>query len=225
MNRAVQKEGEYYVEVKAGDVTLQGNLDVPTKATGVVAFAHGSGSSRHSPRNRHVARVLRNAGLATLLLDLLTSEEETEDIRTARLRFDIRLLARRLVGATDWLMQNPETQYLNIGYFGASTGAAAALRAAVERPKVVHAVVSRGGRPDLAEAVLSRVKAPTLLIVGGNDLPVLDMNRKALEKLQVEKELVIIPGATHLFEESGALDKVAQHAAAWFVRHLGRREG
>jgi dienelactone hydrolase len=209
------------VQVTAGPVVLEGNLGVPEGARGVVLFAHGSGSGRHSPRNRYVAGMLREAGLATLLVDLLTSEEEEVDLRTRQLRFDIGLLAERLVGATDWIAQNPDTQNLPVGYFGASTGAGAALAAAAERPEDVGAVVSRGGRPDLAGDSLSRVQAPTLLIVGGNDIPVIGMNRKAMEQMQVEKKLEIVPRATHLFEEPGALEEVARLAAGWFVHHLG----
>lgn len=208
------------VRVAAGSVVLEGELGVPEGARGVVLFAHGSGSSRHSPRNRFVAEVLRQGGLATLLIDLLTPEEEAMDLRTARLRFDIGLLAERLVGATDWLAQQPATRGLHVGYFGASTGGAAALVAAAERPDAVGAVVSRGGRPDLAGPALGRVRAPTLLIVGGLDGPVIDMNRAALERLRDEKQMEIIPGATHLFEEPGALEQVAHLARAWFTRHL-----
>jgi putative phosphoribosyl transferase len=208
------------VHVAAGPVTLEGTLDIPAGAQGIVLFAHGSGSSRHSPRNRYVARALRAGGLATLLIDLLTAEEEEVDMVTARLRFDIGLLAERLVGATDWLGQYPGTQTLKIGYFGASTGAAAALVAATERPNVVGAVVSRGGRPDLAGAVLPRVHAPTLLIVGGHDEVVIELNRAALAQLRVEKRLEIVPGATHLFEEPGALEQVAHLAREWFERYL-----
>lgn len=208
------------VRVSAGPVELEGNLSVPEGARGVVLFAHGSGSSRHSPRNRYVARVLREAGLATLLIDLLTAEEEEVDLRTRHLRFDIGLLARRLVGATGWLRDEPDTRNLNIGYFGASTGAGAALVAAAERPDEVGAVVSRGGRPDLAGEALSRVGAPTLLIVGGNDVPVIAMNEEALERLHAEKRLDIVPGATHLFEEAGALEEVSRLAAGWFGRYL-----
>jgi pimeloyl-ACP methyl ester carboxylesterase len=186
----------------------------------VVLFAHGSGSSRHSRRNRHVAALLNEAKLATLLLDLLTVEEEAVDMRTAHLRFDIGLLAGRLIVATDWLTREPDTQRLPVGYFGASTGAAAALVAAAERPDVVDAVVSRGGRPDLAGPALPLVRAPTLLIVGGDDVTVLELNRQALAQLRAEKELVIIPGATHLFEEPGALDEVARLARDWFERYL-----
>ena len=208
------------VRVAAGPVTLEGDLSLPEGARGLVLFAHGSGSSRYSPRNRYVARLLNEAKLATLLVDLLTSEEEAIDLRTAHLRFDIGLLAERLVGATDWLAQHPDTRHLPVGYFGASTGAAAALVAAAERPHVVGAVVSRGGRPDLAGPALTRVRAPTLLIVGGDDVPVLELNREALAQLRCEKRLVIVPGATHLFEEPGALDQVARLAREWFERHL-----
>jgi putative phosphoribosyl transferase len=220
MQRAAQWQGEErLVRVTAGAVTLEGNLSLPAGARGVVLFAHGSGSSRHSSRNRYVARLLNEAKLATLLIDLLTADEEAVDLRTAHLRFDIGLLAQRLVGATDWLTEQPDTRHLRIGYFGASTGAAAALVAA-ERPDVVGAVVSRGGRPDLAGPALPFVRAPTLLIVGGNDFPVIEMNRAAFEQLRCEKQLVIVPGATHLFEEPGALDEVARLAREWFERHL-----
>ena len=211
---------EGYIRIPAGRVVLEGNLLIPEQAKGLVVFAHGSGSSRHSSRNQYVARVLRDSGLATLLFDLLTMDEEAEDLITGRLRFDIGLLAQRLVGTTDWLQSNQATSCLRLGYFGASTGAAAALVAAAEREDIVGAVVSRGGRPDLAESFLGRVKTPTLLIVGGQDFPVIDMNRKALAKLGVEKKLVIVPGATHLFEEPGALEQVAQLASDWFVKHL-----
>jgi len=209
------------VKVSAGKVTLEGILGVPKSARGVVLFAHGSGSGRHSPRNRYVAEVFRKVGLATLLIDLLTPAEEAVDLRTMHLRFNIELLAERLVGATDWIRRNAETQKPRTGYFGASTGAAAALVAAVERSDIIEAIVSRGGRPDLAGAALPLVKAPTLLIVGGKDIPIIGINQDALNQLHVEKELVIIPGATHLFEELGALDQVAQLAANWFLRHLG----
>jgi pimeloyl-ACP methyl ester carboxylesterase len=203
-----------------GEVTLDGDLRLPDQAHGVVLFAHGSGSSRHSRRNRYVAELLNEAKLATLLLDLLTREEEAVDMRTAHLRFDIDLLAGRLIVATDWLTRETDTRQLPIGYFGASTGAAAALVAAAERPDVVAAVVSRGGRPDLAGPALPLVRAPTLLIVGGDDIPVIALNRQALAQLRVEKELVIVPGATHLFEEPGALDEVARLARDWFERHF-----
>ena len=221
MDRSMEGEGEErLVRVAAGAVTLEGNLNLPRGAGGIVLFAHGSGSSRHSPRNRYVAQLLNQAKLATLLVDLLTSDEEAIDMRTAQLRFDIGLLAQRLVAVTDWLTEHPDTRQLRVGYFGASTGAAAALVAAAERPDVVGAVVSRGGRPDLAGHALARVRAPTLLIVGGNDFPVIDLNRAALAQLRCEKQLVIVPGATHLFEEPGALDEVARLAREWFERHL-----
>jgi dienelactone hydrolase len=185
-----------------------------------VLFAHGSGSGRNSPRNRYVARALREAGLGTLLTDLLTPDEEAVDLRTGHLRFDIGLLSERLAGATDWLTENPATRGLRIGYFGASTGAGAALVAAAERPEVVGAVVSRGGRPDLAGEALPLVEAPTLLIIGGNDGPVIRMNEEAMERMSAEKELKVVPGAGHLFEEPGALEEVARLAAGWFARHL-----
>jgi putative phosphoribosyl transferase len=217
---------DHPVRVQVGAVTLEGNLSVPHDAPGVVVFAHGSGSSRHSPRNRFVARTLREAGLATLLLDLLTAEEEAEDIQTADYRFDISLLAERVVGATDWLADQEALADLAVGHFGASTGAGAALVAAAQRPQRVQAIVSRGGRPDLAADDLPRVQAPTLLIVGGNDLPVIGLNRQALERLGArEKEMHIVPGATHLFEEPGTLEEVARLAADWFDRHLARTEG
>lgn len=210
------------VRIPAGPDILDGNLAVPPGARGVVLFAHGSGSSRFSPRNRYVAEELYNAGLASLLMDLLTAEEEAVDMMTAELRFDIDLLAQRLVAATDWLISQPQTRDLKIGYFGASTGAAAALLAAAERPGAIGAIVSRGGRPDLAGAALPQVDAPTLLIVGGNDAPVIVMNQEAFGKLDVEKEMKIVPGATHLFEEPGTLEDVARLAADWFAGHLGR---
>jgi dienelactone hydrolase len=213
-------EEEGYVGIKSDNVLLHGNLIIPAAAKGLVVFAHGSGSSRHSSRNQYVAGALREAGLATLLFDLLTLDEEAEDLITGRRRFDIGLLARRLTGATDWLQEDEKVRGLKFGYFGASTGAAAALAAAAARADIVGAVVSRGGRPDLAMPVLDRVKAPTLLIVGGDDFPVIDMNRQALAKLRTEKKLVIVPGATHLFEEPGALEQVAALARDWFVRHL-----
>ena len=219
-NSAAQTVEETLVHVSAGSVTLDGNLSLPEESRAVVLFAHGSGSSRHSSRNRYVARVLNEAKLATLLIDLLTLDEEVIDARTAQLRFDIELLAERLVGATDWLTRFPDTKHLRIGYFGASTGAAAALVAAAVRPDVVSAVVSRGGRPDLAGAALMHVRAPTLLIVGGNDGQVIQLNRAALAQLRCEKQLMIVPGATHLFEEPGALDEVARLARDWFHRHL-----
>jgi putative phosphoribosyl transferase len=208
------------VRVRAGPVALEGNLGLPDGARGIVLFAHGSGSSRLSPRNRYVARLLNEAGLATLLVDLLTPEEEAVDVQTAHLRFDIELLAERLVGATDWLGRRPDTRDLAIGYFGASTGAAAALVAAAARPDAVSAIVSRGGRPDLAGRALALVRAPTLLIVGENDVMVVELNRAAFARLQCEKRLAIVPGATHLFEEPGALEQVARLAREWFERYL-----
>jgi len=215
---------ERLVRIAADSVLLEGNLSLPEGARGIVLFAHGSGSSRLSPRNRHVAKLLNQARLATLLVDLLSPEEEAVDLRTAQLRFNIGLLAERLVGITDWLVKEPDAQPLRIGYFGASTGAAAALVAAAERPKMVRAVVSRGGRPDLAGPALAHVEAPTLLIVGGNDLLVIELNRAALAQLRSEKRLVIVPGATHLFEEPGALDEVARLAREWFERYLAWEE-
>jgi dienelactone hydrolase len=212
------------VTVLASDATLQGDLVLPEGARGIVLFAHGSGSSRHSPRNRQVAARLNQAGLGTLLVDLLTPAEERLDLVTAHHRFDISLLARRLVGAIDWL-RGGQAESLPIGLFGASTGAAAALVAAAARPEDVAAVVSRGGRPDLAGPALSQVRAPTLLIVGGADPVVLELNKVAFELLQTEKQLLVIPGATHLFEESGALEEVARLAADWFTRHLGGEHG
>lgn len=211
---------ELVVKVAAGPVTLEGNLVVPPDARGVVLFAHGSGSSRHSPRNRYVAGVLQEAGLATLLVDLLTQQEEQVDMRTAHLRFDISMLAERLVRATDWLAQQPESASLRVGYFGASTGGGAALVAAAEHPNSVAAVVSRGGRPDLAGPALSRVAAPTLLIVGGNDPVVMQLNEQAKAQMPGEVQLAIVPGASHLFEERGTLEEVARLARDWFLRYL-----
>lgn len=220
MNATRWNYSDEEVSFAADSVKLKGNLKVPEEARGVVLFAHGSGSSRFSPRNRYVAQVLHESRLATLLVDLLTPLEETLDQRTMHLRFDIGLLASRLIDATKWLRQHPATRHLNIGYFGASTGSAAALLAAVECPHAVSAIVSRGGRPDLVGSALSRVKAPTLLIVGGNDIPVIELNRQALAQLRTEKELKIIAGATHLFEEPGTLKQVAQLASQWFDRYL-----
>ena len=222
MNRPVKRAAQVIpVQISAGTVTIEGDLTVPAGAHAVVLFAHGSGSSRFSPRNRHVAEALQDAGLATLLIDLLTRQEEAIDARTGHLRFDIGLLARRLVHATDWLRHEPLTAGFAIGYFGASTGAGAALVAAAARAESVGAVVSRGGRPDLAGEALRQVQAPTLLIVGGNDQPVIVLNREALAQLAAPtKELVIVPGATHLFEEPGTLEEVARLAAGWFTRHL-----
>jgi putative phosphoribosyl transferase len=208
--------------IDLGDVVLDADLAVPASATGVVAFAHGSGSSRHSPRNRFVADVLAGGGLGTLLVDLLTPEEERRDIRTRELRFDIGLLAGRLAAIVDWLAAEARTAGLPVGLFGASTGGGAALVAAARRPAAVGAVVSRGGRPDLAGPALAEVLAPTLLIVGGDDTVVIDLNRQALAHLRGEKRLDIVPGATHLFEEPGALDHVAASARDWFTTHLLR---
>jgi pimeloyl-ACP methyl ester carboxylesterase len=212
------------VRVPVGDAALDGDLVVPDGAAGIILFAHGSGSSRHSRRNRMVAEKLNGQGFGTLLVDLLTAEEEEVDRVTAEPRFDIDLLAGRLIGATDWLREEPTTSSLGIGLFGASTGAAAALVAAAERPGEVGAVVSRGGRPDLAGDALPRVRAPTLLIVGGRDAVVLELNRQAQEHLRTESQLVVVPGATHLFEEPGALEVVSSLAAEWFSRYL-RSEG
>jgi dienelactone hydrolase len=212
---------EIPVVVPIDELGLEGTLSIPQDATGVVLFAHGSGSSRHSPRNRLVAGELQQAGLATLLFDLLSAEEERLDARTGELRFDIGLLARRVVAATDWLCQQDAANGLPIGCFGASTGAAAALVAAAERADAVRAVVSRGGRPDLAGEALPRVRAPTLLIVGGRDEVVLDLNRQAQAQMNAESELEVVPGATHLFEEPGKLERVAELARDWFARHLG----
>ncbi len=204
-----------------GTAELQGDLTIPDGARGIVLFAHGSGSSRLSRRNQFVARQFNEGGLATLLLDLLTPAEEQEDISRGHLRFDIGLLARRLMAATDAIRGHSDTRRLRIGYFGASTGAAAAFVAAAHRAEVVNAVVSRGGRPDLAGEALAQVRAPTLLIVGGSDHPVTEMNAAALEQLRAdEKMLEIIPGATHLFEEEGALEEVARLAREWFSRHF-----
>jgi dienelactone hydrolase len=222
MQEIIERTGEREVLVGVGQVTLVGDLRIPARASAIVLFAHGSGSSRHSPRNRHVARILNEGNVATLLADLLTAEEEKIDARNGRLRFDIGLLAGRLTGVTEWLAQYPDTRHLRIGYFGASTGAGAALAAAAARPEV-SAVVSRGGRPDLAGPYLSCVRAATLLIVGGNDFQVIELNHAAFEQLECEKRLVIIPDATHLFEEPGALDQVAALARDWFQRYLIHR--
>jgi pimeloyl-ACP methyl ester carboxylesterase len=206
--------------VSTGDVRLGGDLSVPPEPQGIVVFAHGSGSSRFSPRNHAVAQALLEGGLATLLMDLLTPEEEAQDMRTAELRFDVRLLGDRVTATIDWLDSEPQLAELPVGCFGASTGAAAALLAAAERPQRVRAVVSRGGRPDLAAEALERVGAPTLLIVGGRDTEVIRLNRAAQEQLGSETKLVIVPGAGHLFEEPGALEQVSALAREWFLRHL-----
>ena len=215
---AERQEG--LVHVITDSVGLQGNLIVPKSATGIVVFAHGSGSSRFSSRNRYVAEELRGGRFATLLLDLLTPSEEAIDARNAQLRFNIEMLAQRLVGTVDWLAEQPEVGHLPIGFFGASTGGGAALVAAAEVPDRIAAVVSRGGRPDLAGDALPHVKAPTLLIVGGADIPVIEMNREALARMSCPRELTIVPGASHLFEEAGKLEKVAELALGWFAKHL-----
>jgi dienelactone hydrolase len=218
---------EQFIQIPIGSVSLSGDLTVTKGSPGIILFAHGSGSGRHSRRNRYVAKVLQDAGLGTLLFDLLTEEEEVIDEQTLHLRFDIGLLTNRLVAVTDWLVQNrAASNNLNIAYFGASTGAAAALAAAAKRVDIIKAVVSRGGRPDLADPYLGQVKAPTLLIVGGYDSPVIKMNQEAFDKLQQlsaekgEKELVVVPEATHLFEEPGKLEQVAQLASGWFAHFL-----
>ena len=208
------------VRIPADHTVLHGDLAIPAGAQGFVLFAHGSGSSRHSPRNRQVATTLQLAGFGTLLLDLLTPAEEQVDRLTAHLRFDIPLLARRLVAAIDWAEHEPLSRGLPIGVFGASTGAAAALVAAAERPAHVQAIVSRGGRPDLAGSALPLVQAPTLLIVGSRDIPVLEVNRVAAGTLHAPHEIAIVAGATHLFEEPGALAEVEALASRWFVQHL-----
>ena len=219
MGKGAQSE----VRIKAGMVELEGELALPDSPVGLVLFAHGSGSSRHSPRNRYVARALQEGRLGTLLMDLLTPAEDQIDSRTAELRFNVELLSERVIAAVDWAVSHPALQGLNVGLFGASTGAAAALVAAAARPTEVSAMVSRGGRPDLAGAALPQVRAATLLIVGGSDPTVLELNREALRQLRGEKELRIVPGATHLFEEPGALEEVSRVAQEWFQRHLGRQ--
>lgn len=215
-----RRTGEREVVIDAAGASLAGTLALPHQPAGVVVFAHGSGSSRFSPRNRLVATELQDARLGTLLMDLLTAREEQVDLRTGELRFDIALLAERLVGAVDWLAKETDTSALPVGCFGASTGAAAALVAAARRPEAVRAVVSRGGRPDLAAEDLPAVRAPTLLIVGGADEPVIGMNREAMARMTAETRLEIVPGATHLFEEPGALEQVAALARDWFLRYL-----
>jgi putative phosphoribosyl transferase len=214
------------VSIEIEGAKLGGMLVVPRDAKGLVLFAHGSGSSRHSPRNQYVAQMLQSHGIGTLLFDLLTRKEEAIDQYTGELRFDIPFLAQRLAGATDWAFSNPDTKGMKIGYFGASTGAGAALVAAAELPDAIAAVVSRGGRPDLAGNALGAVRAATLLIVGGDDVPVIGMNEEALAKLRCkDKKLVIVPGATHLFEEPGTLEEVAKLAFEWFERFFGAGEG
>ena len=209
------------VQIQAGRAILPGNLTIPEKAVALVLFAHGSGSSRHSPRNQFVAHTLHDAGLATLLFDLLTPEEEATDLRTREHRFNIGLLADRLVHATRWAKRQEQTRDLRVGYFGSSTGGGAALVAAAEIQQHIGAVVSRGGRPDLAGDALPKVQAPTLLIVGGNDDVVIELNEMARDQMRCEAKLEIVPGATHLFEEQGALEKVAELASDWFVNHIG----
>jgi len=216
----VEEEEENAVRIPVDKTTIEGNLVMPPHAKGVVLFAHGSGSGRFSPRNQYVAKVLNQAGIATLLIDLLTKQEEEEDLQTGQFRFDINLLAQRLIGATEWLRKNPRTKNLAFGYFGASTGAAAALISAAKLPEGIKAVVSRGGRPDLAWDYIPNVKAPTLFIVGGNDTVVIDLNKKALKNFSAQKKLEIVPGASHLFEETGKLEEVAKLAASWFSKYL-----
>jgi pimeloyl-ACP methyl ester carboxylesterase len=221
MSRAKIESGvDRQILVTAGNVELEGELKVPVGAKGVVLFAHGSGSSRHSPRNQYVAGVIRDLGVGTLLFDLLTSEEESVDVITRHLRFDIELLTKRLTGAARWIENEPDTRRLRVGLFGSSTGGAAALAAAAELGEKIGAVVSRGGRPDLAGSALDRVTSPTLLIVGARDDVVLKLNEQACGQLRCEKELEVIPGATHLFEEPGTLEEVARLAAEWFKQHL-----
>lgn len=223
-NTSMPGRKEEAVRIPVDSTMIEGDLVITEGSEGIVLFAHGSGSSRHSPRNRFVAQWLQEGTLSTLLADLLTKEEEDIDMKTRRLRFDIDLLAGRVVGAIDWLKQQDQTKGLKVGTFGSSTGAAAALIAAQIRAEHVQAVVSRGGRPDLASAILPQVKAPTLLIVGGNDVAVLKMNEDALSRLGGDRKLEIIPGATHLFQEPGALESVALAARQWFQRFLSIRE-
>ena len=211
------------LQIPAGHAVLSGNLTIPESAAGLVLFAHGSGSSRHSPRNQFVAGTLNDAGLATLLFDLLTPEEESIDMYTREHRFNVSLLAKRLVHATKWAREQAQTRDLRVGYFGSSTGGAAALVAAAELPQDLGAVVSRGGRPDLAGDALPKVQAPTLLIVGGNDDIVIELNEMARDRMRCEVKLEIVPGATHLFEEPGALEQVAKLASEWFSLHLTRK--
>lgn len=208
------------MKIPVGEVVVEGTLTLPPATKGVVLFAHGSGSSRYSTRNQYVAKEFNKATIGTLLFDLLTQEEEETDIVTAEYRFNIPLLAERLIGATEWLRNDPKTKRLAFGYFGASTGAAAALIAAAKLPSEISAVISRGGRPDLAGKYLSNVVAPTLLLVGGLDTEVIELNRQAMNQMKVEKKIVIIPGATHLFEEQGTLEEVAKVSIDWFLKHL-----
>jgi len=211
---------EKLVRVQTSTAQLEGSLCIPTEATGLVLFVHGSGSSRHSPRNRYVAGILNKVGLATLLFDLLTEREEAIDVCTRRLRFDMALLAQRVTETTMWLLQQAGTSHMNVGYFGASTGAGAAILAASTAPEFVGAVVSRGGRPDLAGEALSIIQVPTLLIVGAMDTPVVELNREAFQSINAAKSLAIIPGANHLFDEPGKLEIVAELATDWFSRYL-----
>jgi len=220
MNKLITAESDRIVHIPVNGINLEGSLIIPSKARGVVLFAHGSGSSRHSPRNNFVAQTLQSSGIGTLLMDLLTRQEDT----VYETRFDIDLLTWRLERATQWLMEQPQSRSLEVGYFGASTGAAAALNAAATFGTAIGAVVSRGGRPDLAMSALPQVQSPTLLIVGGLDDVVIDLNRKAYEELKAEKHLAVVPGATHLFEEPGTLQEVARLAARWFTKHLGRKK-
>ena len=208
------------MQILLGEADLVGDLAVPEHAKGLVLFAHGSGSSRLSPRNRYVADILNGAGLATLLIDLLTVQEDHIDRQTMEFRFNIGLLAERLIKLTDWHSLHRELSHLPLAYFGASTGSAAALIASANRPERVRSIVSRGGRPDLAASSLPHVQAPTLLLVGGDDAPVIELNRQAFDILQCEKRFDIVPGATHLFEEPGALEQVAQRAAEWYRQHM-----
>ena len=211
---------EISIKIREGKGNIQGNLAVPSGAKGAVLFAHGSGSGRFSPRNQYVAKMLNKAGIATFLIDLLTQEEEDIDVATAEYRFDIELLAKRLIDATEWLTMRQGTRNLKIGYFGASTGAAAALIAAAKLPQHIKAVVSRGGRPDLAMEYIPNVRAPTLFIVGGDDYEVIELNRTAMKNFPVEYKLEIVHGATHLFEEAGKLEEVANLATKWFSKFL-----
>jgi len=215
-----QEDAGDLVHVSVNDGAVEANLSIPAGAEGIVLFAHGTGSSRHSPRNNFVADELREGGLATLLIDLLTEEEKEIDRRTRRVRFDIERLANRVTGATDWLLEQEETEHLNVGIFGSSTGAAGALIAAARRPEAVEAVVSRGGRVDLAEEVFGQVQAPALLIVGGDDVQVRELNRQALRQMEGDSRMEVVPGAGHLFEGPGELEEVAGLARDWFQRHL-----
>ena len=208
------------IKIPVGEVVVEGTLTLPPGAKGIVLFAHGSGSSRFSTRNQYVAKEFNKAAIGTLLFDLLTQEEEETDIVTAEYRFNIPMLADRLIGATEWLRNDPKTMRLAFGYFGASTGAAAALIAAAKLPSEISAVVSRGGRPDLAGKYLPNVVSPTLLLVGGLDIEVIELNRQAMDQMTVEKKMVIIPGATHLFEEQGTLEEVAKVSTNWFLKYL-----